>query len=298
MSRASELRRSRPRSRFLRASFALLVGLGAWAWFGGTVDGGRLFTAERADNLMRFLTVEALPSEVREASGCGARLEAGAAWIGERVTGRNLDAALATLGAALVAAVLAAALGLFLAPWVARSRTRAGSTVARASPWSSAAGRLGRGLCVLMRSVPEYILAFLLGAALPSAAWAAVLALTVHNAGILGRLFGETVENLDPRPADAWSAAGAPRASVFLAAELPEALPRMLTYFFTRFESCVRESTVLGMLGFVSLGHYIVLERAAGRYDEMLMLVALGSTIVLAADFVSWIARTIVRRAA
>ena len=293
MTRARELRRARPRSRFLRGSAGLLVGLGLWAWFGGTVDGDGLFTSERADNLLRFLTVDAMPAEVRGASGLGAKLDAAGEWIGARITGRNLDAALATLSAALVAAVLAASVGVVLAPFVARSRESQ-----RLGLLGRATGRASRGLCVLMRSVPEYILAFLLGAALPSAAWAAVLALTVHNAGILGRLFGETVENLDPRPADAWRAAGAPRASVFLGAELPETMPRMLTYFFTRLESCVRESTVLGMLGFVSLGHWIVLERAAGRYDEMLVLVALGSAIVLAADFVSWIARTIVRRAA
>ena len=292
MSRAAELRKSRPRSRFLRASAVLLMGLSAWAWFGGTVDGGRLFTADRAENLARFLTVDALPVEVRTSEGLGAKLDAALAWTSARCTGRNLDAALATLSAAIIAATLAASIGLVLAPFVARERA------GRSGIPGQVSSRAARGMCILMRSVPEYIIAFLLGAALPSAAWAAVLALTVHNAGILGRLFGETVENLDSRPADAWRAAGAPRATVFLGAELTETMPRMLTYFFTRFESCVRESTVLGMLGFVSLGHWIVLERAAGRYDEMLILVALGSAIVLAADFVSWIARTFVRRAA
>lgn len=313
------LRRGRPRNHFLRGVTWTLVGLAAWAWLGGTVRVGDLFSGSRADNLLRFVTVELVPQEVRHAAipeGAGALEAAGIrtgaffGWVADRFSGseigqRNLNAAAATLAVAVVAAVLAALFALLLAPFTARTvfgarvpfvthqPSQGGSSVARGQ---SIVGRGARFLCVLMRSIPEYILAFLLGAALPDPAWACVLALAIHNGGILGRLFGETLENLDQRPGRAWHAAGAPRVTTYLGAQFPEGLPRMLTYFFTRFESCVRESTVLGMLGFVSLGHWIVQERAAGRYDEMIMLVALGSIIVIAADFVSWIARTIVRR--
>ncbi|MEM9380894.1 MAG: ABC transporter permease subunit, partial [Planctomycetota bacterium] len=182
-----------------------------------------------------------------------------------------------------------AAAGLALAPLTARRGGR--------GPLGRLASRGARLACVLLRAVPEYVLAFLLGALVPSPAWACVLALAVHNGGILGRLYGETVENLDPRPARAWRGLGARPSVTFALAEVPTALPRLLTYFFYRFETCVRESTVLGMLGFVSLGHWIVQERAAGRYDEVLVLVGLGAAIVLAADLVSWALRTLVRRA-
>ena len=141
-------------------------------------------------------------------------------------------------------------------------------------------------------------MAFLFGALVPDPAWACVLALAIHNGGILGRLYGETIENIDPRPAQAWRGLGAGASTTYALAQVPTALPRLLTYFFYRFETCVRESTVLGMLGFVSLGHWIVLERAAGRYDEVLVLVGLGAVIVLASDLLSWALRTLVRRAA
>ena len=72
-------------------------------------------------------------------------------------------------------------------------------------------------------------------------------------------------------------------------------LPRFLLFFFYRFETCVREATVLGMLGIYSLGYWVDEARSRGRYDEMLFLVALGALLVLAADFVSWWARRAVR---
>lgn len=296
--RHAAARRARPGRRFLRASFALALGLVLLAWTTGALARTELFSPRRRANLERFLTEEALPAEVRDA-GPGERLGAFLDWLGPRLVGRNLDAALDTLMLAVVAATLAAALGALLAPLAARVRAaseRGGrGPRRRLARWTSRAARL---LCAGMRAVPEYVLAFLLGALLPSPAWATILALTLHNGGILGRLFGETVENLDPRAGDALTALGASRLQRYAAAEAPEALPRFLSFGLYRFESCVRETVALGMLGFVSLGHWIVQERAAGRYDEVLVLVALGGAIVLAADVLSWWLRSLLRRRA
>ena len=48
--------------------------------------------------------------------------------------------------------------------------------------------------------MPEYILAYLIMSMLGSPAWPAVLALAIHNTGILGRLHAETIENVERRP--------------------------------------------------------------------------------------------------
>ena len=128
-------------------------------------------------------------------------------------------------------------------------------------------------------------------------AWPAVLALAIHNAGILGKLGAETVENLDRAPLRALRLLGAERAQIAASAVLPLALSRFLLYFFYRFETCVREATVLGMLGVVSLGYWIRDARSNHYYDEMLLFVALGALIVLAGDLASACARAFVRKA-
>lgn len=282
-----------PRHLFLRASAAVALLLAVLSWTTGSLAGGDLFSARRRSNLERFLTEEALPAEVRDAEP-GRRLGAFLEWLGPRLTGRNMEAALDTLMLAVVAATLAAAVGALLAPIAARTPAPPGP----GGGLARVAGRAARWTCAGMRAVPEYVLAFLLGALLPSPAWATVIALTIHNGGILGRLYGESVENLDPRAGAALTGAGASRLQRYWAAEAPEALPRFLSYGLYRYESCVRETVVLGMLGFVSLGHWIVQERAAGRYDEVLVLVALGAAIVVAADVLSWWLRARLRRAA
>lgn len=284
------LRRTRERSPFLRWTAAALAGIAFLAWVGGTIDATDLFQSRRADNLVRFLTVDAVPPDVRDAPP-GEKIGALWHWVVELVTSRYLGAAAATLALAVVAAILAAIAGACLAPLTACSRPGESSRSRRVI------SGLARLLCVVGRAMPEYMLAFLLGAMLPSAAWAAVLALAIHNGGILGRLYGETIENADQRAARAWLLSGASRSAATVGALFPEVLPRFLTYFFYRLETCVRESTVLGMLGFVSLGHWIVQARAAGHYDEMLLAFSMGAAIVLGADLASWIARRAVRDA-
>ena len=78
---------------------------------------------------------------------------------------------------------------------------------------------------------------------------------------------------------------------------LPLAANRFLLYFFYRFETCVREATVLGMLGVVSLGYWIQDARAKQFYDEMVVFVGLGALLVLTADIASAIVRRALRRA-
>ena len=90
---------------------------------------------------------------------------------------------------------------------------------------------------------------------------------------------------------------GGRRRQIYALAALPMALPRFLLYFFYRFETCVREATVLGMLGIVSLGYHIAEARVRHFYDEMLLLVAFGVGIVLVGDLVSHLARGWVRGA-
>ena len=54
---------------------------------------------------------------------------------------------------------------------------------------------------------------------------------------------------------------------------------------------------MLGMLGIVSLGYWIIDARPRFHYDEMVFLILLGSGIVLLGDLVSMLLRGAVRRA-
>jgi phosphonate transport system permease protein len=144
--------------------------------------------------------------------------------------------------------------------------------------------------------VPEYVLAFFLLAMVGPGAWPAVLALAIHNAGILGRLGAEVVENLEAGPLRAMAGLGARRSILVAMGAFPLALGRFLLYVFYRFETCVREATVLGMLGILSLGYWIREARSRGEHDVMLFHVVLGGLLVLVADLASGLLRRRLRR--
>jgi len=295
--RVRALWRTRPRSRVTELSVWALGALALAAWFSGEIWLGELFTERRRANLARFLREDALPRPLRDGEGGVGELWA---WAGEVLSGRGAAAFLATLAIAVAAVVLAALAGALIAPAGARS-------LATREPYLFAGGAGGRGwralvaltrgLCVLLRALPEYVWAYVLLAMLGPSAWPAVLALAIHNAGILGRLGADTLENVERGPLTSLRSLGASRSQLAALAAMPLALPRYLLFAFYRFESCIREATVLGMVGVVSLGYWINDARARQRYDEMLLLIFLGALLVLLADVLSLVARRWVRRA-
>lgn len=296
--RIRELRRSRPRSRLLRAT---CVGLAIWtlySWWSPEIAIADFASERRLANLSSFLREELMPHALRAGEFSWSGL---LAWIGERWSEQGAQATWATLQISILAITLAAILASPIALACARNfatshpfESLPGHPLGRAC-WS-AIRRTARALAILMRAIPEYILAFLLLAVLgPRNPWPAILALAIHNGGILGRLGGEVVENLEAAPLRSLSAIGARRTTLVTVGVVPLSLGRLLLYFFYRFETCVREATVLGMLGVVSLGYWIQDARAKQYYDEMGFLVLCGAGLVMLADLTSALARRSLR---
>jgi len=293
-----ELYRARPRRPFLRAAIALFALLVAASWLGGDIRIGDLFGERRVRNVTRFLTVDIVPPSMRET---GLDAPALADWAGNLLRDPGLSAMGATLAISVLAIVIAGFLGAILALPAARNfMTKDPFVGGSTRPRNLLAWVLLRGtrlLLLFIRSVPEFIWAYLFLAMFGPTAWPAVLALVLHNAGTLGKLDSEVIENLDARAPGALRALGAGRMRIAFFGLFPLVLPRFLLFFFYRFEACVREATVLGMIGIVSLGYHISNARDLRAYDEMIFLILLGAVIVFVADLVSAITRRVVRRA-
>jgi phosphonate transport system permease protein len=294
------LRLSRPRSRFLRWSSALILLLVIAAWWAGDFAPSGFLSPRRLENLQRFL------AEIRPYPLHDRPWDWGVAWAWARdvAVRKGTEATFITLALSVVSIVLASLGGLLLALPAARtwSTPEPYLPASRRIPWPRRAAwrglvTLSRGALVLLRALPEYIWAFIFLTLIGPTAWPIVLALAIHNIGILGKLDAEVIENLPPRPLAALRGMGAGRLGIAGVAIFPSILPRFLLLFFYRWETCVRESTVLGMLGIASLGFWIVDARARQLYDEMIFLVLLGALLVLAGDLVSAAVRGRVRRA-
>jgi phosphonate transport system permease protein len=93
---------------------------------------------------------------------------------------------------------------------------------------------LTRLLLNALRSVPELIWATLLLIAAGLGPFAGTLALGLHTAGVLGRLFAEAIENAPPGPGFALRVRGVETSRVFFYATLPQVLPLLLSYTLYR----------------------------------------------------------------
>ncbi|MCP4037039.1 MAG: ABC transporter permease subunit [bacterium] len=292
--------RARPRNTFVRGSIGFALLLMLFAWSVGDFDWADLVSERRQQNLARFL-VEVRPFPLQ---GVPWDSRVALEWGVDLFVERGAEAMSVTLGISVLAIVLAGAASLLLSLPAARNFATAepfapaghAASLPRRSAWALLRNATRLAL-IAMRSIPEYLAAFLLLAIFGPTPWTAVLALAVHNAGILGRLGAESVENIPTQAPGSLRAIGAGRMHLAAWVLLPELLPRQLLYFFYRWETCVRESTVLGLLGIVSLGFWIDDARSRGQTDVLFFYVVLGIGIVIIGDVISSLARGALRRA-
>ncbi|MEY4674610.1 MAG: hypothetical protein RL148_2394 [Planctomycetota bacterium] len=109
-----------------------------------------------------------------------------------------------------------------------------------------------RGLALVMRGVPEVAWVVVLSVFFRQGVTPCVLAVALHSAGVLQRVFTETVDNLSYRGLE--RIGGACRPGIYLYGALPAALPDWRTYAFFQFEVNVRMGVVLGWVGAGGLG--------------------------------------------
>ena len=301
------LRRTAPRDWLVRGGVLLTLGLVLLSWNVGARLTTDLTAQQRSDRLGRFVT-KLTPEPVRPADKLATFDERVTAlrenggevggWASDLWRRNGAKALLNTLAIATAAIILAGLGAALLLPLGSRALARGEpfGVLGTATLWVrflwEGLGLLTRGIFVLARSVPEYIYAFLLVALLGPSAWPLVFALAIHNVGILGRLWGEVMENQRPEASQQWVRSGASRGQTFLGSLAPLSFNRFLLFFFYRWETCMREATILGMLGISSLGYYISISRNYFHYDRMLFYVLLGAAVIFAGDLLSdWLRR-------
>ena len=146
---------------------------------------------------------------------------------------------------------------------------------------------VARGLLSVFRSVPEYVWAFMFVRAVGLGAFPGVLAIGVAYGGILGKVYSEILEGVNPRPLETLHAGGASRLGVVLYGLIPQALPSLVSYTLYRWECAIRASAILGLVGAGGLGQQIELSMRFFKFDEVVTLLGMLFCLVGAVDFVS-----------
>ena len=182
--------------------------------------------------------------------------------------------ALETLAMSALGTLLAALLGLLLA--------------------LPAAGRFGvlaqsvtRLLLNGLRAIPELVWAALMVLAAGLGPNAGTLALALHTAGVLGRLFAEALENTPTAPAEAIRLQGGSQISAFCYGTLPNLWPQLLAYSLYRWENNIRMASVLGFVGAGGLGQMLYVSLSLFQEAQASTVILAMLVLVFAVDALS-----------
>jgi phosphonate transport system permease protein len=140
---------------------------------------------------------------------------------------------------------------------------------------------------IFSRSVPELVWAMMIIFIFKPGLLPGAIALALHNFGILGKLWAEVIEDMDPRPIRNLASAGASKIETLFYGILPSVLPRFLTYILYRWEVIMRTTIVVGFVGAGGLGMDFKLAMSYFQYTHITLLILCYMILVIIADFAS-----------
>ena len=147
-----------------------------------------------------------------------------------------------------------------------------------------------RRMLDFIRSFPEIVIALLFLYLMGKSLLPAVLAIWIHTAGALGKLFSEAIENIDLKPLEGLESTGASWLSRVRFGVLPQVMPLYFSYGILRLEINVRASTILGFFGAGGIGQALstmIQWRDGGRVVAIFVLLV---ATIIALDYLSdWI---------
>jgi phosphonate transport system permease protein len=148
---------------------------------------------------------------------------------------------------------------------------------------------LFRRIMDITRAIPEIVVALVLIFILGGGPVPAMIAIALHTAGALGKLFSEVNENADLKPVDGLASVGATWGQQMTLGIVPQVAPNWLSYALLRFEINVRASAILGFVGAGGLGYELrnAISWGQGRYDEAAAIFVLLFVTIVIIDQVS-----------
>jgi phosphonate transport system permease protein len=152
-----------------------------------------------------------------------------------------------------------------------------------------------RRIMEVLRAFPEIVIAGLLTAVLSIGPIAAIVAVSLHTIGALGKLFFEVVENADMKPDEGLKSVGATWLERVRYAIVPQVMPNFVSYTLLRLEINVRASTIIGAVGGGGIGEIFRLsigrDYAAQTYAIIILLLV---TIIAIDQLSGWLRRRLV----
>jgi phosphonate transport system permease protein len=145
---------------------------------------------------------------------------------------------------------------------------------------------LRRGFDIL-RGIDRFVWALVFVHVVGLGPFAGALAIAVSNVGAFGKLFSETLEDIDRKPVEGIVSTGARGIHTVRFAILPEVAPVILSQILYYFESDTRSATVIGIVGAGGIGLFLYEEIRTLEWTHVAFLILMILVTVALIDAVS-----------
>ncbi|MCA0279044.1 MAG: phosphonate ABC transporter, permease protein PhnE [Proteobacteria bacterium] len=147
----------------------------------------------------------------------------------------------------------------------------------------------------ILRAFPEIVIAGFFLAVLSMGAIPAIIAVSLHTIGALGKLFFEVVENADMKADEGLRAVGGNWPERVWFGIVPQVMPNFLSYALLRLEINVRASTIIGAVGGGGIGEALRLSISRNHEAKTIaIIILLFCTIVAVDQFSAWLRKKLV----
>jgi phosphonate transport system permease protein len=146
---------------------------------------------------------------------------------------------------------------------------------------------IARRLMEIARGVPEIIYAIVFVYAFGIGPAAGVLAIAIHTAGALGKMFSEVNENVGMGPVEGVRASGGNWFHEIRFGVIPQVWPNFISYTLLRLEINIRASSIIGFVGGGGVGEEMKYIISFNFYEEVSALVILIVLTVTCVDLLS-----------
>jgi phosphonate ABC transporter permease subunit PhnE len=144
-----------------------------------------------------------------------------------------------------------------------------------------------RLLFTVIRSI-DVLIVVIIGAIIFGLGSAAgVFGLAFHNIGVMGKLYSEAIEGIDPGPVEAITATGGNRIQVVWTAVLPQLFNPFVSFTIYRLDANVRLAPIIGLVGGGGIGTMLFQNINLLRYPQAGTIILLIVITVATMDFLS-----------
>ncbi|MGH3146196.1 MAG: phosphonate ABC transporter, permease protein PhnE [Rubrobacter sp.] len=140
---------------------------------------------------------------------------------------------------------------------------------------------VSRSFIVFTRAIPDLIWALIFVSAVGLGPFPGTLAIAVHSIGMLGKLYAESIEEIDHGQVEALRSTGAHPLQTLALSVVPQVLPSFVGLTLYRWDINIRNSIVLGLVGAGGLGFELQTSMRLFQYPQVLTILILVFVIVL-----------------